>query len=308
MRRREFLAVAGAALTVPVVRLTGVAAAERHLLYIAEPGIRNYVEYGGVGVLVYDIDAGYKFVKRIPTWDVPAGPGAGERQGRRGERAGPAGSTSPRSSGSARIDLVTEQDGVGHRARRRLRSAGDLAGRHDALRAVVRGAALERHRRERRRPSSRRSITNSGAHNTIYSLDGTRASTSPGLKSPLLSVADTKTHTVVKTRRAVRGTSIRPFTVNARADARATSTSTSCSGSRSATSRPARCCTASRSQGFKKGPVKRHGCPSHGIGLTPDEKEVWVCDGHNNAVHVFDNTVMPPKQIATLKVRDQPAG
>ena len=28
--------------------------------------------------------------------------------------------------------------------------------------------------------------------------------------------------------------------------------------------------------GFKKGPVKRHGCPSHGIGLTPDEKEVWV--------------------------------
>ena len=29
-------------------------------------------------------------------------------------------------------------------------------------------------------------------------------------------------------------------------------------------------------QGFKKGPVKRHGCPSHGIGLTPDEKEVWV--------------------------------
>jgi len=28
--------------------------------------------------------------------------------------------------------------------------------------------------------------------------------------------------------------------------------------------------------GFEKGPVKRHGCPSHGIGLTPDEKELWV--------------------------------
>ena len=25
-------------------------------------------------------------------------------------------------------------------------------------------------------------------------------------------------------------------------------------------------------KGFKKGPTKRHGCPSHGIGLTPDEK------------------------------------
>src|SRR5258708_19068769 len=45
----------------------------RHFLYFASPGIRNYVEYGGVGILVYDIDAGYKFVKRIPTWDVPLG-------------------------------------------------------------------------------------------------------------------------------------------------------------------------------------------------------------------------------------------
>ena len=59
-------------------------------------------------------------------------------------------------------------------------------------------------------------------------------------------------------------------------------------------------------QGFEKGPVDRHGCPSHGIGLTPDETEVWVSDGHNKAMHVFDNTVMPPKQKTTLKLRDQP--
>ena len=59
-------------------------------------------------------------------------------------------------------------------------------------------------------------------------------------------------------------------------------------------------------QGYQKGPVLRHGCPSHGIGLTPDEREVWLCDGHNSAMHIFDNTVMPPKQIASLKLRDQP--
>ena len=46
---------------------------EKHLLYVASPGIRNYVEYGGVGILVYDIAAGHKFVKRIPTWDAPEG-------------------------------------------------------------------------------------------------------------------------------------------------------------------------------------------------------------------------------------------
>src|SRR6185369_4835070 len=48
-------------------------AKDQHLLYVAEPGIRNYVEHGGVGVLVFDIDNGYKFMRRIPTWDVPAG-------------------------------------------------------------------------------------------------------------------------------------------------------------------------------------------------------------------------------------------
>src|SRR5260370_42478120 len=50
-----------------------LAAAEQHLLYVASPGTRNYVEYGGVGILVFDIDNGYKFVRRIPTWSVPDG-------------------------------------------------------------------------------------------------------------------------------------------------------------------------------------------------------------------------------------------
>jgi DNA-binding beta-propeller fold protein YncE len=59
-------------------------------------------------------------------------------------------------------------------------------------------------------------------------------------------------------------------------------------------------------EGFKQGPVKRHGCPSHGIGLTPDEKEVWVCDAANQQVHVFDATVMPPKQVASIRLREQP--
>jgi outer membrane protein assembly factor BamB len=58
-------------LLIPVVRLQ--AAVAQHLLYVASPGIRNYVEYGGVGILVFDIDNGYKFVRRIPTWDVPEG-------------------------------------------------------------------------------------------------------------------------------------------------------------------------------------------------------------------------------------------
>jgi hypothetical protein len=39
----------------------------RRLLYVAVPGIRNYLEYGGHGLLVFDIDDGHRFLKRIPT-------------------------------------------------------------------------------------------------------------------------------------------------------------------------------------------------------------------------------------------------
>ena len=56
--------------------------------------------------------------------------------------------------------------------------------------------------------------------------------------------------------------------------------------------------------GYQKGTVKRHGCPSHGIALTPDERELWLADCANSAIHVFDATAMPPKQVASLPMRD----
>ena len=59
-------------------------------------------------------------------------------------------------------------------------------------------------------------------------------------------------------------------------------------------------------QGFKTGPVLRHGCPSHGIGLTPDEREIWVCDSFNRRLHIFDATVMPPRQLTSIELRDEP--
>ena len=53
------------------------------------------------------------------------------------------------------------------------------------------------------------------------------------------------------------------------------------------------------------GPVRRHGNPSHGIGLTPDEKELWVCDGHNMRLHIF-SAVPPYQQLSTIPVQDMP--
>jgi DNA-binding beta-propeller fold protein YncE len=42
-----------------------------------------------------------------------------------------------------------------------------------------------------------------------------------------------------------------------------------------------------------------HGCPSHGIALTPDEKEIWLSDGIFNKIHIFSNTD-DPKEIDTI--------
>src|SRR5215475_14299106 len=36
-------------------------------LYVVCPGVRDYLEFGGAGILVYDIDHGNKLVKRIAT-------------------------------------------------------------------------------------------------------------------------------------------------------------------------------------------------------------------------------------------------
>jgi YVTN family beta-propeller protein len=45
---------------------------------------------------------------------------------------------------------------------------------------------------------------------------------------------------------------------------------------------------------------------SHGIGITPDQKEVWSTDTNHLLVHVFDVTVDPPRQIARVNTGGTP--
>ncbi len=42
---------------------------------------------------------------------------------------------------------------------------------------------------------------------------------------------------------------------------------------------------------------------SHGIGLRPGEKELWMCDVYHDRTYVFDLTTEPPKQIATIVMK-----
>jgi len=51
---------------------------------------------------------------------------------------------------------------------------------------------------------------------------------------------------------------------------------------------------------------KPHSTPSHGIGITPDQKEVWVVDGVYGYVYAYDIKAMPPKQIASVALYEKP--
>jgi hypothetical protein len=300
MLRRDFLAAAAAVVTLPAHRLVS-GTSERHLLYIAEPGIRNYVEYGGIGVLVYDIGNAYRFVKRIPTWTPEPGKDPENVKGvAASAKTGRLYVTTIKRIGC--IDLTTDTmvwekeleggcDRLAIAPDGKLLYVPSLEGPHWNVVDGLTGAVVTK------------VVTHSGAHNTAYSLDGTHVYLA-GLRSPSLSVADAKTHQVVKTVGPF-GNFIRPFTVNG-AQTRCYVNVNELLGFEVGDITTGKPLHRVEVQGFEKGPVKRHGCPSHGVGLTPDETELWLCDGHNNAIHVFDNTVMPPKQMATIRLRDQP--
>ena len=145
--------------------------------------------------------------------------------------------------------------------------------------------------------------TRSGSHNTVVSRDGTRMFLG-GLKSPILFVADTRTHQVVR-EVGPFSSAIRPFTVNGLAT-RAYVCVNGLLGFEIGDLTNGRKLHRVEVSGFPLGVPKRHGCPSHGVGLTPDESEVWVADAVNQRLHVFDNRVSPPRQLTSIPVREQP--
>jgi hypothetical protein len=279
-------------------------AAEPHrYLYVAEPGIRNYLEYGGHGILVYDIDAGHKFVRRIKT-TTGLDPKTGQPENVKGicasARTGRLYVSTIRSLTS--YDLTTEkvvwerdyEDGCDRMA---IAPDGSVIyvptfeKEHWTVINALDGRVLAK------------IVTKSGTHNTVYGRDGSHVYLA-GLRSPMLTVAETKTHDAERLVGPFSA-AIRPFTV----DGRQRYCYVNVNGLLGfevgdlATGKKLHRVEVS---GFAQGPTKRHGCPSHGIGLTPDEKELWVVDAFNQRVHIFDATVMPPKQVESIKLRDEP--
>ena len=287
------------------------AARERDLLYVAVPnragGTEFMGDYGGVGILVFDVRSDYRFVKRIPTWDYPA---SQEPEAMRGiEVSIPAGllyiATRTRLAAfSLTTDAMVWEQTYDGECCDRLSVSPDgttiyAPGDGNATWYVIDAATGDL-------VTTVATPESNGAHNTIWALDGSRVFMS-GQQSPVISVADPATHTVVQTIGPFTNV-VRPFTVNGR-NTHLFANVNDLLGFEVADLETGEVIHRVEVEGYGWSRNRRlpHQVPSHGIALSPDETEIWVVDGVNRYIHVFDATAMPPEQMMSIPTRDVPA-
>lgn len=269
-------------------------------LYVAVPGIRDYLGYGGHGILVFDIDKNHQFVKRISTQGLHPDKTPSNVKG--------VAVSIPLNSiyvstleSLQRIDLTTEK----------VVWEKQFEGGCDRMSISPDGKTMYL-------PSLEKGFWNvvdcntgdiikkidvfKRAHNTIYGPAGDRVYMGD-IASPWLYIADTKTHSI-STRVGPFGHYVRPFTINGK-ETLVFTTVDSLLGFEVGDLKTGKKLERVVVEGWNLGPVRRHGNPSHGIALTPDERELWVADGHNMRVHVF-NAVAPYQQLTTIPVQDMP--
>jgi DNA-binding beta-propeller fold protein YncE len=280
--------------------------AQKELIYVTLPGtLEGSPDSNGNGIVVLDAKNNYNFVKRIPTWNVPA-------------------SRNPEQVAGVTASPVTQMIYVA--ARGRL-GAIDLNTEKMVWENTYDGQCCERPQIAPDgsfmyvgsdlkdfwyvvNPRTGELITkvvsplSPNAHNLNLSADGKTAFMSPNGK--VMGIADTTTHKLVKT--ITFPDNIRVFVLNHDSSLIYSNTN-NLLGFEIADVKTGKMLQHVEVQGFgwpeKWNVTPRlripHGCPSHGIALTNDEKEIWLSDGINNYIHIFDNTKTPPRQIESIK-------
>lgn len=140
-----------------------------------------------------------------------------------------------------------------------------------------------------------------GPHETVIGLSG-KSVYLAGIHWPWLEVASTATDRVVKRIGPLRG-GVRPFTINGR-ETIAYTTATSHRGFQVSSIRTGRVLFTVSFPPLARPDPGDH-TPSHGISLTPNERQVWVMDGPTDSVRVFDVSGVPqrePTQIADIRL------
>ncbi|HXJ44805.1 MAG TPA: hypothetical protein VNH18_36295, partial [Bryobacteraceae bacterium] len=280
--------------------------AQKELIYVTLPGtLEGSPDSNGNGIVVLDAKNNYNFVKRIPTWNVPA-------------------SRNPEQVAGVTASSATQMIYVA--ARGRL-GAVDLETEKMVWSNVYDGQCCERPQVAPDgsflyvgsdlkdfwyviNPKTGDLITkvvsplSPNAHNLNLSADGKTAFMSPNGK--VMGIADTTTHKLAKT--ITFPDNVRVFVLNHDSSLIYTNQN-NLLGFLIADVKTGKVLHKVEVQGFgwpgnwnvTPRPRVPHGCPSHGIALLNDEKEVWLVDGLNDLVHVFDNTKMPPVEVSNFK-------
>jgi DNA-binding beta-propeller fold protein YncE len=272
----------------------------KRYLYVAVPGIRDYLGYGGHGILVFDIDHNHSFVKRIAT--------KGFHPDNTPSNVKGIAVSIPMNSvyvstieSLQRIDLTTDK----------LIWEKQFEGGCDRMAISPNGKTMYL-------PSFEKSFwnvvdcasgniikkieVNKRAHNTIFGPTGTNVYLDD-IASPWLHVADANKNELVN-KVGPFSNFIRPFTINGK-ETLAFVTVDSLLGFEVGDIKSGKKLAHVEVEGWNMGPVRRHGNPSHGIGLTPDEKEIWLADGHNMRLHIF-SAIAPYQQLTTIPLQDMP--
>jgi DNA-binding beta-propeller fold protein YncE len=285
--------------------------AQKELIYVTLPGtLEGSPDANGTGIVVLDAKNNYNFVKRITTWDVPA-------------------SANPEQVSGVTASPVTQMIYLATRGRL---AAWDLTTERKVWENAYDGECCERPQiapdgsfmyvgsdlkdfwyvvnpRTGELITKVRSPQSPGAHNLNLSLDGKTAFMSPNGK--VMGIADTSTHKLIKT--ITFPDNIRVFVLNHDSSLIYSNTN-NLLGFVIADVKSGQIIQKVEVQGFgwpekwniTPRPRIPHGCPSHGIALTQDEKELWLTDGINNYIHIFDNTKIPPRQIESIKTTAGP--
>jgi hypothetical protein len=282
----------------------GSAAQQEHrYLYVAVPGIENDTSHHGVGIVVFDIDHEHKFVRRIPIW--PAGD---EAESVRGIAAAPSESPSGRLYVSTTrrlgaIDLATErvvwENNYGGHCCDRMAVSPD--GR--TIYAPAFGSPVWYVIEAASGAVSSTLHVVGWPRNTVYAHTGSLAYLS-AWESPVLSVLDPRSHAIAKEVGPFSGF-LCPFTINGK-ETLAFANVDGLVGFEVGDLHTGLILDRVTLDDYAPQEIAEYECPSHGIALTPDERELWVADGVGNRLRIFDSTTYPPVAKSAIDLARQP--
>ncbi len=147
----------------------------------------------------------------------------------------------------------------------------------------------------------------SGPHNTVTGPTGAHVYMG-GRNDTYLVEGDAVTHAVIKKigpLKPAAGVGVRPFTIN-HAETMAFTTATGFLGFQVSSITTGQLLYTVPVPGFSIPSGFPYSTPSHGIAVSPDEKEIWLVDSANDYVHVFDVSGLPslaPRDIADVNLQ-----